>query len=188
MLIASIIIIINKNQQEGNVRKKIDGTYEVLPERDFGIEYKQEELRDPTEFFSVEVAIKKNIPDFNAERIQFLQGENISSAAATLTLKVESNVEWKVVSEKSWCVVPSENTWTGNAAVEVQVGENLTGESRSAVLEIVSTDGVLKEEIHVSQLAEVFSENHHYKLPVVFQVLYVNKSDKNQYVEEGHLI
>lgn len=74
-----------------------------------------------------------------------------------------------------------------NAAVEVQVGENLTGESRSAVLEIVSTDGVLKEEIHVSQLAEVFSENHHYKLPVVFQVLYVNKSDKNQYVEEGHL-
>lgn len=113
--------------------------------------------------------------------------ENISSAAATLTLKVESNVEWKVVSEKSWCAVPSENTWTGNAAVEVQVGENLTGESRSAVLEIVSTDGVLKEEIHVSQLAEVFSENHHYKLPVVFQVLYVNKSDKNQYVEEGHL-
>ena len=113
--------------------------------------------------------------------------ENISSAAATLTLKVESNVEWKVVSEKSWCAVPSENMWTGNAAVEVQVGENLTGESRSAVLEIVSTDGVLKEEIHVSQLAEVFSENHHYKLPVVFQVLYVNKSDKNQYVEEGHL-
>lgn len=59
--------------------------------------------------------------------------ENISSAAATLTLKVESNVEWKVVSEKSWCAVPSENTWTGNASVEVQVGENLTGESRSAV-------------------------------------------------------
>lgn len=119
--------------------------------------------------------------------VETISCENISSAAATLTLKVESNVEWKVVSEKSWCAVPSENTWTGNASVEVQVGENLTGESRSAVLEIVSTDGVLKEEIHVSQLAEVFSENHHYKLPVVFQVLYVNKSDKNQYVEEGHL-
>lgn len=93
MLIASIIIIINKNQQEGNVRKKIDGTYEVLPERDFGIEYKQEELRDPTEFFSVEVAIKKNIPDFNAERIQFLQGENIMTYSVYGKEKIENTNE-----------------------------------------------------------------------------------------------
>lgn len=44
--------------------------------------------------------------------VETISCENISSAAATLTLKVESNVEWKVVSEKSWCAVPSENTRT----------------------------------------------------------------------------
>ena len=112
--------------------------------------------------------------------------ENLSSAATTLTLKVESNVEWQITSEKPWCSF-SINNVQGDASVEVTIGENLTGETRSAVLEITSADGVLKEEVHVSQLAEVFAENYHYKLPVVFQVLYVNKADKNQYVEEGHL-
>ena len=112
--------------------------------------------------------------------------ENLSSAATTLTLKVESNVEWQITSEKPWCSF-SINNVQGDASVEVTIGENLTGETRSAVLEITSADGVLEEEVHVSQLAEVFAENYHYKLPVVFQVLYVNKADKNQYVEEGHL-
>lgn len=93
MLVASIIIIMNKNKQEGNIRKKNDGTYEVLPERDFGIEYKQEELRDPTEFFSVESAIKKNTPDFNAERIQFLQGENIMTYSVYGKEKIENSNE-----------------------------------------------------------------------------------------------
>lgn len=112
--------------------------------------------------------------------------ENLSSAATTLTLKVESNVEWQITSEKPWCSFSANNV-QGDASVEVTIGENLTGEARSAVLEITSADGVLKEEVHVSQLAEVFAENYHYKLPVIFQVLYVNKADKNQYVEEGHL-
>ena len=54
IIIFSLIILINKGEENGNIREKIDGTIEVLPEGDLGIEYNQEELREPTEFFSVE--------------------------------------------------------------------------------------------------------------------------------------
>ena len=56
--------------------------------------------------------------------------ENLSSAATTLTLKVESNVEWQITSEKPWCSFPVNNV-QGDASVEVTIGENLTGETRS---------------------------------------------------------
>lgn len=77
IIIFSLIILINKGEENGNIREKIDGTIEVLPEGDLGIEYNQEELREPTEFFSVEKAIQNVIPNFYAERMQYLQGKNI---------------------------------------------------------------------------------------------------------------
>ena len=44
--------------------------------------------------------------------------ENLSSAATTLTLKVESNVEWQITSEKPWCSFSANNV-QGDASVEV---------------------------------------------------------------------
>lgn len=74
--IVSVIILL-KEKEEGTIQENIGGTIEVVPEGDLGIEYNQEELREPTEFFSVEKAIQNVIPNFYAERMQYLQGKNI---------------------------------------------------------------------------------------------------------------
>ena len=72
-----ITIVVLNNKKEGTIYKKGDGTVEVLPEPEMDLEYEQKELREPTEFFSVEKCIQDNVDGFSAEKMNYLQGQRI---------------------------------------------------------------------------------------------------------------
>lgn len=113
--------------------------------------------------------------------------DGIDAVNSTLTVTVRSNVDWTVESDKSWCTVLSGNTGSGNADIQLGIAENLTQDDRTATIKLLSTDNALSVTLTVNQLAPAFVAGGHYKLPVVFQVLYANKNDINQYVRPGHL-
>lgn len=113
--------------------------------------------------------------------------EGIDADGAALTVSVRSNVDWTVESDKAWCTVLSGNTGSGNADIQLDITENLTQDARTATVRISSVDKELDVTVTVSQTAPRFVAGGHYKLPVVFQMLYVNKNDINQYVRPGHL-
>ncbi len=72
-----ITIVVLNNKKEGTIYKNGDGTVEVLPEPKMDLEYEQKELREPTEFFSVEKCIQDNVEGFSAEKMNYLQGQRI---------------------------------------------------------------------------------------------------------------
>lgn len=113
--------------------------------------------------------------------------DGIAAENSTLTVSVKSNVDWTVESDKSWCTVLSGNTGSGNADIQLEIAENLTQDARTASVKLLSADKALAVALTVNQLAPVFVAGGSYKLPVVFQMLYVNKNDQNQYVRQGHL-
>ena len=80
-LIIALAILKNKNGEEeveGTIRMNKDGTVETLPEKEMNIKYDQKELREPTEFFSVEKCIQASIDqNFKAQKMNYLQGERI---------------------------------------------------------------------------------------------------------------
>ena len=78
--IIAIIILNQKEENEGTIKVNEDGSVEFFEEGDLGIKFEQQELRDPTEFFSVESAIQKYIdPNFKAIRMNELSGERVTS-------------------------------------------------------------------------------------------------------------
>lgn len=113
--------------------------------------------------------------------------DNVDAGNSTLTVSVKSNVEWTVESDKAWCVALSGNTGSGDADIRLKIAENLTQEARTASVKLSSTDKVREVTVTVNQLAPVFVAGGYYKLPVVFQMLYVNKNDRYQYITPGHL-
>ncbi len=113
--------------------------------------------------------------------------EGIDAGNSTLTVAVKSNVDWTAESDKAWCKVLSGATGSGNAEIQLEIAENLTQDGRTAIIKLLSTDNTLTATAIVSQSAPAFVAGGHYKLPVVFQMLYVNKNNENQYVRPGHL-
>lgn len=113
--------------------------------------------------------------------------ENLDWESTTLALSVESNTEWSVVSSSAWCKVTDNTYGTGNAEVTLEISDNLSGEKREALVTFTWGSDIEKYELKVVQESQPFVAGCHYKLPVVFQVLYGNKNVETQYVREGHL-
>ena len=98
-------------------------------------------------------------------------------------IEVNSTSTWTVSEAPAWV------EWKSNEAQDqliLQVGENLNPDKRSGSLTLTSADN-LSQTITVEQEAYAFSENHHYKLPVVFHALYWNANNTQHYIEAGHL-
>ena len=77
---------------EGTIRINKDGTAETLPEPEMNLKYDQMELREPTEFFSVEKCIQDNInSSFKAQKMNYLQGERIMTYSIYGTINSEDN-------------------------------------------------------------------------------------------------
>lgn len=75
------------------------------------------------------------------------QSKNVKKEAGELIFKVSSNVEWKVKSNKTWCVP---NATNGNDSLIVKYYENKGSEKRLAELLITGT-GILKQTVIISQ-------------------------------------
>ena len=109
----------------------------------------------------------------------------ISSDGADIELDISANGDWMVASDEVWCTpVPSEGT--GNATITLQVGANINSTERSVSV-TVSGDGLMQTISLTQDAADPDAGEYHYKLPLIFHVLYNDASDANQYVQEGWL-
>jgi zinc-dependent metalloproteinase lipoprotein len=111
---------------------------------------------------------------------------DLDATATTLTLKITSNASWTVTSDASWCV-PLKAGGEGTADVQLNIAENIDRGTRTARITVVVAGGVSSQTVTVSQKVVVPDDNYHYKLPVVFHVIYSSKSNTKQYVKTGWL-
>ena len=107
-------------------------------------------------------------------------------ADTTISIKVEGNIEWSLVSNAIWCV-PMVTEGMGSAEVSVAIAANDEQNERSAILTLSSADAAFVYQITVVQQRLTPDATTRYRLPVVFHVLYKSESNKKQNVVEGHL-
>lgn len=124
--------------------------------------------------------------DSDSENLQFELSESafndVSYEGATLEVQITSGAAWVASSNVTWCTfVPTNGT--GNQKCIIEVQGNLETTARTATVTIKS--GKTEKSIEIHQNA---SEGElHYKLPVIFHVLYQNESDAMQYVSQSRL-
>lgn len=100
-------------------------------------------------------------------------------------VQVTASGKWGAKSDVYWCA-PIKKSGEDNMELPIWVSPNLTGQARQGKITI--TQGSQLRTINVSQPA--FSgnlDNYEYHLPVVFHILYKDKTDEKQYVKEGHM-
>lgn len=110
----------------------------------------------------------------------------LSPNDTVLSLGIESNTYWTLTSDASWC---SPSLTSGCECMEVQVAvtANDEQEQRIATLTLSSTDGPMVQTMQITQQRLTPDSTTHYRLPVVFHVLYNKEGNKKQNVIEGHL-
>lgn len=124
--------------------------------------------------------------DSDSENLQFELSESafndVSYEGATLEVQITSGAAWTASSNATWCTfVPTKGTGSQKFAIEVQ--GNLETTARTATVTIKS--GKTEKNIEIHQNAN--KGELHYKLPVIFHVLYQNESDALQYVSKDRL-
>lgn len=97
---------------------------------------------------------------------------DVTATEADITLEIKSQDNWEVSSNADWCV-PNKLKGTGNTTLSIKLTSNETSQERNAILTI--TDPTATLQVKVKQSAE-----NHYKLPVIFHVLYDNANDAYQ--------
>lgn len=105
----------------------------------------------------------------------------VSSEGATLTIDITTEGTWTASSDADWCTLPTKKG-TGNGALTIWVEGNLEATKRTAT---VTISGGTKESVEICQLAT--TGELHYNLPVIFHVLYKDKSNALQYVSQSRL-
>lgn len=114
---------------------------------------------------------------------------NISCDGTTLEVDIISSSDWTVSKTAKWCnVTPTKGS--GNQKLTLEIEANLEETTRNATITITPSNGGISQAIKITQngiTASFNPETYHYKLPVIFHVLYHDKNDKNQYVEVGRL-
>lgn len=113
--------------------------------------------------------------------------EGLDANGGTLTVNLTENG----IPAGAWQTAVSSNHWlqvSANAEknqLEINFSENLWQNDRDAKINITGASGTV--DLLVSQKSIEFSEDHEYKIPIVFHVLYKDESDEKQYVRPGHL-
>lgn len=127
---------------------------------------------------------KEDIPTLDLSESSF---GNIENKGATLSVEIYSNSKWYIANSANWCI-PDKLQGHGNHTLSLRITPNKEQAQRKVTL-IISTDGINKT-IEISQQKgdlEIDVENIHYQLPVIFHVLYKDREDENQYIQQGHL-
>lgn len=112
--------------------------------------------------------------------------KSISADGETLTLDIKSNHNWNISSNNPWCttdIASGEN----NGRIRIEVNKNDEAYARASTV-TVETDGKQEKVLIVQngkQLSAEEIENHHYKIPVVFQVLYKDPNNETQYMRKN---
>ena len=136
-------------------------------------------------FLLLAVALFSGCSEDDEDPVLTLQKSELAATAegGEYTIEVASTSAWTISAAPSW--VAAESSATQDKLV-LKVSENLGQDSRSADVTLTNAEN-LSQKVTIKQDAYAFSENHFYKLPVVFHVLYWNENNKYHYVEKGHL-
>ena len=114
---------------------------------------------------------------------------NISCDGTTLEVDIISSSDWTVSKTAKWCnVTPAKGS--GNQKLTLEIEANLEETTRNATITITPSNGGISQAIKITQngiTASFNPETYHYKLPVIFHVLYHDKNDDEQYVKVGRL-
>lgn len=103
---------------------------------------------------------------------------NLDREPQSFKISVQSNADWQITGENSWCK-PEKTFGSGSDVVTVNVEANVTPNIRIATLTIKNADTYKCVQISQAPL----SKDYHYKLPVVFHVLYNDVSDREQNID-----
>ena len=97
---------------------------------------------------------------------------NLNANEHVLRIGVQSDSEWDVTNRNTWCTV-MRNASSGNDSLVITVQTNIAREKRSGELAITNKDKNLT--ISINQTAA--TGEYHFKIPVIFHVLYTDASD-----------
>lgn len=112
--------------------------------------------------------------------------DNISSSGLPLAITITCNSKWTATGSDLWCS-PSVQEGRGNYSLNILVEANLNSTERTGTVNITS-EGTTRS-IRITQQAgeNINIETFHYKIPVIFHVLYKDKADVLQYVSQQRL-
>lgn len=103
---------------------------------------------------------------------------NISCDGTTLEVDIISSSDWTVSKTAKWCnVTPAKGS--GNQKLTLEIEANLEETTRNATITITPSNGGISQAIKITQngiTASFNPETYHYKLPVIFHVLYHDKT------------
>lgn len=134
-------------------------------------------------FSSCEDDSDDNSPSLEVSKSTF---DNISSNGATLEVTITSSDAWTVSTDASWCNL-SPQKGNGNQKLTIIVEGNIEQATRTATV-TVSSNTANSKTIQISQeAASASAEEYLYELPVIFHVLYKDRTDSKQYVSQSRL-
>lgn len=110
---------------------------------------------------------------------------DITSEEATIKVSITCSSTWRVSSNQSWCV-PNEQSGSNDGELVLTIHANTTSKERNATVTVMAKKTNKTIKITQSPFTGTSSE-HHYKLPVIFHVLYKDRNNRNQYVDKGRL-
>jgi len=106
---------------------------------------------------------------------------NVAYNDNSLVVPITSNTNWTVTSNQSWCS-PMTTSGSGDKDLVIDLVGNTTSSARSATLTF--TVGNKTVTTTVDQAA-ISGTDYHYKIPIIFHVLYRDATDSLQYVKKG---
>lgn len=134
-------------------------------------------------FSSCEDDSSEDTPSLEISQSTF---DNISSNGATVEVNVTSNDSWTASTDATWCSL-SPQKGNGNQKLTIIVEGNIEHTTRTATVTVSSSKANSKT-IRISQDgASTSAGEYHYELPVIFHVLYKDKTDPLQYVSQSRL-
>ncbi len=111
--------------------------------------------------------------------------DDISPEGDIIKVSITCNSSWKTVSSQNWCI-PNLQNGSNDGELVLTIHANNTSEERSATVTIIAKKTNKTIKITQSPSTSTTGE-YHYKLPVIFHVLYKDPADRNQYVDKGRL-
>lgn len=112
---------------------------------------------------------------------------DISSEGTTLKVDVISGSAWKASTTESWCILsPQKGSESQTLTIEVEANPEQTERTATITVNLTAT-GEGKEIKLTQNASEVSIEAYHYNLPVIFHVLYQERTDPLQYVSPSRL-
>lgn len=123
---------------------------------------------------------KNSTPSTEVSQTAF---SNLSYEETNIEIELRTGSEWTATSMATWCTV-SQGKGTGDTRLNIAVEANIGGE-RSGEVKIWTPDKLVT--ISIRQNAMPAEQEYHYKIPVVFHVLYNDQNDSKQYIPQARL-